>query len=145
MYALEEYDRLATAAPKQTQTDSFYSNELKQLLSAIQDGEAPPPNWLRGFFYNAAVMRLDAAWERSLRVILKDTTKKGNLRELYNKLRGSEPTLPEYDDSICNQVRNEVNDLKHQDKGPSEDIRENPEVLREGLKQLLDLLNRRNR
>jgi hypothetical protein len=108
MYALAEYDRLATVAPKQRQTDSFYSNELKHLLSAIQDAEAPPPNWLRGFFYNAAVMRLDAAWERSLRVILKDPTKKGNLKKLYNKVRGSRPTLPEYDDSICNRVRTKL-------------------------------------
>jgi hypothetical protein len=144
MYALEEYNRLATVAPKQKQTESFYSKELEHLLSAVQDAKALPTNWLRGFFYNAAAMRLDAAWERSLRVILKDSTKKRNLRKLYNKVRGSKPSLPEYDDSICNQVRNEVNDLKHQDKGPSEDIRENPEVLREGLKQLLDLLNPRN-
>ena|SRR5215471_9151118 len=143
MYALEEYERLATIVPKHKQTDSFYCNELKHLLSAIQDRKAPPPNWLRGFFYNAAVMRLDAAWERSLKIILK--TKKGNLRELYKKLRRRNPTLPEYDDSICKRVRKEVNDLKHQDKGPSEDTRENPAILREALKQLLDLLSPRNR
>ncbi len=70
MYALEEYHRLATAVPKQPRSNQFYSDELNHLLSAIQGAVAPPPNWLRGFFYNAAVMRLDAAWERSLRVIL---------------------------------------------------------------------------
>ena len=79
IYDFEEYTRLETDAPKQAQSDKFYSNELKHLMSAIQGAVAPPPNWLRGFFYNAAVMRLDAAWERSLRVILQDTTTKGNL------------------------------------------------------------------
>ncbi len=48
MYALEEYTRLETAAPKQTQSDKFYSNELKHLMSAIQGAIAPPPDWLRG-------------------------------------------------------------------------------------------------
>ncbi len=87
-------------------------------------------------------MRLDAAWERSLRIILQDTTTQ-SLKDLYKKLRESEPALPEYDNSVCRQVREEVNALKHQAKGPSDDIREKPKVLRDGLEQLLSLLNRR--
>ena len=144
IYALQEYDHLVAATPKQRQTDLFYSNELQQLLSGFQTSTPPPRNWLRGFFYNAAAMRLDAAWERSLRVILKDTTKKGNLSTLYNTLRRSdEPTLAEFDKSSCKRVRDEVNDLKHRDQGPADDIREDSEILREGLKELLDLLRRR--
>lgn len=143
LYALEEYERLATIAPKQTQSDQSYSDEFKHLQKAFQDSVAPPPSWLRGFFYNAAVMRLDAAWERSLRVILNKTTMKGNLEELYKCLRTKEPTLPEYEQAICKQVRAEVGFLKHQDTGPSEDMRERPEVVRDGLKQLVDLLHRK--
>jgi len=138
LYALGEYDHLATMETKQAQSDQFYSDELQSLL---KDSDSPPLNWLRGFFYNAAVLRLDAAWERSLRVLLDGTTK-GDLRELYNKLRNKEQFLhlPEYDKAPCKLVREEVNDLKHQVAGPSEDMRERPEVVKDGLKQLLDLL-----
>ena len=88
-------------------------------------------------------MRLDAAWERSLRVILQDTTKKNhNLKYFYDKLRKNERDLPEYGNSICKLVRDEVNGLKLQDKGPLEDIREKPKVLREALEQLLILLKK---
>lgn len=140
LYALEEYDRLATTAPKLAQSDRLYSDELTHLL---KDFSAPPPNWLRGFFYNAAVMRLDAAWERALRVLLNDTTTQGNLKSLYDKLPKADLSLPEYNNAICNTVRLEVNALKHTDTGPSEAMREKPEVLQDGLKQLLDLLHQR--
>ena len=143
VYALQQYERLAIAAPKKTQSNEFYQNELMGLLIALQGGVAPPSNWLRGFFYNAAIMRLDAAWERSLLVVLRDTSKKANGPELYKKLCQSEPTLPDYDNSIFKQVRREVNALKHNDEGPSEDIREEPAILRKGLEELLSLLKRR--
>jgi len=143
VYALEEYDRLALVAPKEPKSDKFYSDEVQNLLSSIQGGVNPPANWLRGFFYNAAVMRLDAAWERSIRVILRDNNKKSNGPGLYKKLCRSEPALSEYNDSMFKRVRKEVNALKHEHQGPSVDIRENPEVLREGLEQLLGLLKRR--
>lgn len=140
-YALDRYGRLAAVAPKQERSDEFYADETLQLLMAMSRAVDPPANWLRGFFYNAAIMRLDAAWERSLRTILRDTTG-ANGRTLYGRLRDAEPTLPAYNDSVFKQVRKEVNALKHRDQGASEDIREKPEVVQQGLKELLTLLER---
>lgn len=141
-YALEQYERLAAIVPKQDRSDEFYSDETLQLLSSIRRPVEPPANWLRGFFYNAAIMRLDAAWERSLRVILRDTTD-ANGPTLYAQLLPTEPTLPAYESSIFKQVRKEVNALKHKLEGASEDIREKPEVVQQGLEELLALLERR--
>ena len=143
VYALQQYEHLAIATPKEIQSDEFYQNEFMGLLRALQGGLAPPSNWLRGFLYNAALMRLDAAWERSLLVVLRDTSKKANGPELYKKLCQSEPTLPDYDNSIFKQVRRELNALKHKAEGPSGDIREEPAILRTGLEDLLSLVKRR--
>jgi hypothetical protein len=140
-YALEEYDRLVDIAPKLDRPNEFYAREALQVLDALRTAANPPANWLRGFFYNAAVMRLDAAWERSLRVVLQDKTK-ANGPALYNLLRQSEPTIPQYDDSIFKRVRVEVNHLKHRDEGPPQETREQPEIVRQGLQQLLALLER---
>jgi hypothetical protein len=138
-YAIEEYDRLAIVAPKQTQTGEFYSQELLDVLSAIESPTPPPTNWLRGFFFNAAIMRLDAAWERALRIILSDTSKNSKGPDLYNRVYG----VGAYTGSIFERIRTEVSALKHNIEGPKEDIREKKEVLLDGLAELLNLVKER--
>ena len=134
-YALDEYDGLAASAPKGKMTDEAYLQETLAVLAAVGTGVAPPTNWLRGFIYNAAITRLDAGWERSLRAILGDGSKT-NGRTLYNKVRTSvAPQLPPYSSSSFKAVRDEVNGLKHYQEGAPEAIRENPTVLRGGFQR----------
>jgi len=137
VYALEEYNRLAILAPKEPQTDQYYLDELQHLLSVFQSAAGPPNNWLRVFFYNDGILRLDAAWEWTLRIIKKDV--KTSARVLYNKIFVYET----YTGSIFQQVRTEVNVLKHDFRGLLEEIRENPAILSEGLVQLLSLVKQR--
>lgn len=39
-------------------------DELQEVIKAIQQGEQPTPKWMAGFYYNAAIMRIDACRER---------------------------------------------------------------------------------
>ena len=139
-YALEQYERLAVLSPKVDRSDQFYVDQMLSILENLNTGAEQEGGWLRGFFYNAGLMRLDAAWERSLRTIL---GKKGNGPELYNLLRADDPALPEYTGSLFESVRKEVNELKHDEHGASEKLRERPNIQRESLWQLLALLEHR--
>ena len=136
-YAMEQYERLAVLSPKVDRSDQFYVDQTLSVLENLNTGAEPERDWLRGFFYNAGLMRLDAAWERSLRTIL---GKKGAGPTLYNFLRADDPALPEYKSSLFGSVREEVNALKHDEKGAPEELRERSNVQRESLWQLLALL-----
>lgn len=140
VYALEKYERLAVFSPKVERSNQFYIDQTLSVLEKLNTGTEPEADWLRGFFYNAGLMRLDAAWERSLQTIF---GKKGNGPTLYDLLRASDPGLPEYKGSLFESVREEVNALKHDEEGASEKLRERPNILRESLWQLLSLLERR--
>ena len=141
VFALQSYDDLAVRSSKSEQTDEFYRNEAVEMLMNLRSNTPPPPNWLRGFFYNAAVMRLDAAWERSMRIILAEPND-GDGPGLYERLRHTKAGMAAYDDSRFSRVRKEVNALKHQGQGARDAIREQPEVLRGCLQDLLVLLER---
>jgi len=138
IYALEEYERLTIISPKRLQTDQFFSEELQNLLNSIES-TLPPPNWLRGFFYNAAIMRLDAVWERTLRIILIDDRFEVDGSDLYERVFVNQ----KYYGSIFHHMRTEVNHLKHRFGGLPNAVRENPTVLRDGLTELLSLVKQR--
>jgi len=143
VFALDHYDLLSKRYPSSAKPRSYKSESLN-LLRAISAGAEPPGNWQRGFFYNSAIMRLDAAWERSIHAILNSPeTKQLSAKQLWRDLRRIEPSLPAYDKSKFKPVRDEVNALKHDVGGAPEPIRERPDVLREGLEALLLLLERR--
>lgn len=142
VFALQTYDNLAERWSKSEQSDEFYAQEALDVLSSLRSNTTPSANWQRGFFYNAAVMRLDAAWERSLRIILAEPND-GDGPGLYERLRSMEAGMAAYDDSRFSRVRKEVNGLKHQVQGAREAIREQPEILRGCLQDLLVLIARR--
>jgi hypothetical protein len=143
VFALKKYDHLAATWPKSNEPDETYKEEALKALASIQANTEPPGPWLRGFFYNAAVMRLDAAWERSIRVILAYSRQWDGAPRLYGRLRKIDPDLPKYDKSRFKLVRDEVNALKHAKHGASEQDREKPEILHGALEDLLVLLHRK--
>ena len=143
VFAVKKYNDLKSTWPKSDQTNEFYKAEALEVLTSIQANTEPPGSWLRGFYYNAAVMRLDAAWERSIRIILSYSRQRDGAPELYKRLRKIESHLPKYNKSQFRLIRDEVNALKHAKHGAAEQIRERPEILDGALEDLLTLLDKR--
>jgi hypothetical protein len=136
IYAIRRYEAL----PLRSQSagdDAFYAEELARLVAAFRGGVEPPSSWLWGFYYNAAVMRLDAVWDRSLRIMV-GTHADGP--SLYRLLRKAKPAIPAYEASSFSQLRREVNKLKHQPEGAPEAIRHRPKVVTDALEELVTLL-----
>ena len=133
LYAYSRYCAAGTEVGERT--DAFYRAEARTVLEALRHNVDPPGTWQRGFFYNAAIMRLDAAWERSLQILLNQSRGKGPA--LYEALQSQVESLPPYEESAFRAVRREVNALKHQPKGAPEGLRENPMAIKNGITVLL--------
>lgn len=139
-YAVIEYERLAQI-PAGIRAEDDYVHETMALLRTLPIGGVLPAAWLRGFYYNAAVMRADASWERSLKALLNDHSKNDG-PALYRRARNDLPSLfsAPYRDSSFAKVRHEVNALKHRLGGVPPLNREQPEVVISALQELFGLL-----
>lgn len=143
LYALDQYYQIADRSPRPELTDERYLEETMELLSCIKEGQFPAENWLRAFFYNAAVMRLDAAYERFFRACLSEGSKNMKGPKLYKKIRMKFPSCfpyEEFKDSPFGQIRKEVNSLKHDPGGADASQRELPDVLHSAMKELVAFL-----
>ena len=49
---------------------SGHVSRLSDAIDAVAVGAIPEPVWIAGFYYNAAIMRIDACYERLLRAML---------------------------------------------------------------------------
>lgn len=125
LFALSEWYRLAEKAPQVHHNEEDYISDTERLLGAIRDGVPPNGEWLRAFHYNAAVMRIDALYERLFRAVLGDTPKADG-PTLYSSLQTRYPRLlPDpYKQSPFASVRKEVNSLKHDVGGAAPQLRE---------------------
>jgi hypothetical protein len=97
----------------------------KELLSTIDDlqrGILPNDRWMAGFYYNAAVMRIDACYERLLKAMPKrstgDVSNPSRHESKTNRLaRGVETYFglryPHFARQKLEANRDEVNNLKH--------------------------------
>ena len=73
VYAMREYQRLfLQSSPPVNLSEECYIEETITMLHEIRNNNQPAGNWLRGFFYNAAVMRTDAFFERVFKAILNE-------------------------------------------------------------------------
>ncbi|HUO76632.1 MAG TPA: hypothetical protein VMU21_03555 [Thermodesulfovibrionales bacterium] len=93
-------------------------DELNELLKALSQGTAPPPQWEAGFYYNAAVMRIHASYERILKAILdpakKVPQKKGVSRtEKWASKIEKDISAGPLARSHLESIREEINKLKH--------------------------------
>jgi len=133
-----------------------YNQETDDVLSHILEKEHPNRNWIRGFYYNSGVMRLDACYERIFKAYLGSSPKDKEESKcptcgknkidgpyLYKKIRHDFRSLfseGQYEKSNFGKVRHEVNSLKHYVGGGDITEREQPELLRRALTELVAFL-----
>ena len=94
---------------------------LHEAIDAVAVGALPEPGWIAGFFYNAAIMRIDSCYERFLKAIikaagakLKEPTKSESAIDVWAKQLEDELNLdPKLTRQHLKSVRDEVNNLKH--------------------------------
>ena len=145
VYALDQYYQLADCSPRPELAEEVYVEETREVLSFIKKGQIPAENWLRAFFYNAAAMRLNAAYERFFKACLPGDLSDKKGPELYREIRRRFPSsfqCERYEDSLFGQIRREVNSLKHYPGGADPSQREQPDILHRALTELVAFLDR---
>jgi hypothetical protein len=157
VYALNQYCQVTDHySTTKIADEKEYIQETDDVLSHILEKEHPNRNWLRGFYYNAGVMRLDACYERIFKAYLgsslnnKEESKCPSCGKskidgfyLYKKIRHDFSSLfseEQYDKSNFGKVRHEVNSLKHYEGGADLTEREQPELLHQALTELVAFL-----
>jgi len=83
-----------------------YKKILSRYLSAIPEGRSPNPYWVCGFYFNSAMVRIAACYDRIPKMILK--RKKGKAHKLMESVWGDSSSYPKW-----KAVYKEVNKLKH--------------------------------
>ena len=141
VWAMKRYYDLASIAPPLPQTDAqAYLEDTERNASAFVEGKAPSPDWERGFWYNAAVMRMDALWERLFK-FGRPQEKKSNGEKLYACIACQTDVLPtKYQGSALERVRRTVNDLKHEPGGVRTEQLEDSDLPAEAMNLLLRVL-----
>ena len=100
---------------------SEHVHRLKDAIDAVAIGATPEPVWIAGFYYNAAIMRIDACYERLLKAMLeaagvKPAKATGGQPETDAMAGQLERTLsldPPLAREHLTWARKEVNNLKH--------------------------------
>ena len=107
---------------------------MSNVIHAVRTNSTPPADWMRAFYYNASVMRVDALYERLLRALLNEP-ENGNAEKLYCKAHEKFPGFfPEpYEESLFHSVREEANALKHEIGGAGPSLRERSTTLTNAL------------
>ena len=83
-----------------------YSEELDEASRALENYEATPADWLGGFYFNSALVRIAAGSHRALRRLLK--TDKGSFKTLAEQAI-SEGTVNGQEIDWLGKVYNDVN------------------------------------
>ena len=157
VFALNEYHRVANdCPPRETKDEEAYIEETRTILPRVLERPYPSDDWLRGFYYNAALMRLDACYERLFKAYLVDKLhdsekcleckKKIDGPYLYRKIREDFKSLfpvEEFEKSNFGVIRQEVNDLKHFPGGAERFRREQPRRLESALDELMTFIRNR--
>ncbi len=141
IYALLRYAEISSCSSSESISDEkAYIQEMDIVLTSILNNETPKENWQKGFYYNAALMRLDAAYERFFKAYLGRQGMDGP--KLYKEIRDKFSSLfpKEFEDSNFGKVRHEVNSLKHYVGGADLTEREQPEILQQALIELVAFL-----
>jgi hypothetical protein len=129
----------------------LHLDELDEVVHTLRKGATPPQKWEAAFYYNAAILRIDACYERLLTAVLKaipstfPKSTKQNLSKTEQMARQIESDLNTGSLAKCHleSVRNEVNKLKHELFGQEVHHaaqRTNPDDLDNALAALTELL-----
>jgi hypothetical protein len=137
---------------------AFHLIQVREVTSQISLGQAPDQIWLAGLYFNAALMRIAALYERSLRSLLIET----KLDEKITVIRKGKPTNIKVSVANVNElaalvqdrvfrsvpirtttaekIRKEVNKLKHRVLGVLPQDAVTIDEALQALKEIMDLL-----
>jgi len=72
VYALGEAEKLNHKNRSDHRDPRQHVDELEEVLDLIGKGMPPTKQWLAGFYYNGAIMRIDAIYDRLKKVVPKN-------------------------------------------------------------------------
>ncbi|MBI2749402.1 MAG: hypothetical protein HYX43_08730 [Burkholderiales bacterium] len=142
VWAIDHYHAAYAAHPptKAISEESFVKDTLEN-IDALASHNPVSLDWERGFWFNAAIMRLDALWERVFKLFLPPGVDRRG-PSLYKLIQARSATLRlPYERSSFGQVRKIVNQLKHEPGGAGSSIREQLDLPVQLLKDFLGLIN----
>lgn len=96
-------------------------DDLKEVCDSVSNGAAPPAQWQAGFYYNAAIMRIAACYERLLKAVIeainstppKTSCRRSSTTEQMAKWVENGLQTGSLERTHLESVRREVNNLKH--------------------------------
>ena len=138
-----QYRKLAEVAHPLEKENDYIQDTFTQ-IDRISSGERPSNPWARGFFYNSSIMRLDALYERVFKSVLgiKEDKIIGAER-LFDRIKAEfcQTFGPAYKQTNWHTVRQQVNALKHDPGGLIPGLREQPEVVANALRELIEFVS----
>jgi hypothetical protein len=126
-YALVEQERLRSLYAPHVVPDHYYVAETAKVILQMRSGIELEPRWLQGFYYNAALMRIEALLQRILRALFPDV---GNdLRHLCSVAHKRYSSVFQSVDSETDldTFLKEARALRHQIGGAPIEIRNDPD------------------
>jgi len=138
VWAMRHYYAAHAAQSPQGFDEDEYLLDTKTNIDALLASKDVSQDWLRGFWFNAFIMRLDALWERCFKCFVPpDIGPDGACLYALVQAHRATPSGDQYKDSSFRKVREIVNQLKHRPKGANQEIREDLDL---PIKMLRDLL-----
>ena len=146
VWAMRHYYAAHAAQPPPPQgfDENEYVQDTKTNIDVLLANKDVSQDWVRGFWFNAAIMRLDALWERCFKVFFPaDCRLDGPCLYALIQARRATPSSARYEDSNFGKVRTIVNQLKHETCGAAPGIRENQDLPMNMVKDLLAVIRDR--
>lgn len=157
IYALDKSYQYHVERSSYTQPASHLV-QVREVISQMNLGQSPDHIWLAGFHFNAALMRIAAFYERSLRSLLIESkldekitvirkgkpkdikVSKANVNDLVSIVQDRLFKAKPIRTTAADKIRKEVNNLKHQVLGvlPQDAVTMDEAI--QALKEIMHLL-----
>jgi hypothetical protein len=147
VWAMRHYyaTHAAQPPPQQRFDEDKFVQDTKTNIDALLENKDFSQDWMRGFWFNAAIMRLDALWERCFKLFVSpDYEYDGPCLYALVQTHRATPSSDEYKDSTFGRVRKIVNSLKHRTGGAKPKIREDRDLPMNMLRDLLAVISDRD-
>ena len=142
VWALGQYYAADAECPPRTIPEQDFVQDTRENIRDLLGKAVVSRDWERGFWFNAAIMRLDALWERVFKLFLPAGVDcSGPSLYLLVEDRRATPSHLEYSNSSFGKIRQIVNQLKHEPGGAHPNIRESRELPIQAIRDLLAVLN----
>lgn len=142
MWALGHYYAADAQRPGNSISEEEYIPDTKTAIKALADDKPMSEDWERGFWFNAAIMRIDAFWERIFTMCLPaGVDVNGPSLYLLVQDRKAVPSNLAYSASSFGRVRKIVNQLKHEPGGAHPTIREDRDLPMQAMQDVLAVLD----